>query len=1556
MKQLKKDAIAVIGMSCRFSQIDNLEDFWNVLSEGKSVIEKISNDRWNHDELFDPNPDTPLKTNQDSGALLKDINHFDPYFFHVSPKEAIEMSPSQKLMMELAWESYENSSLTKDDFYGSKTGVYIGNIWADFEHLRKVRKSEINNFSAMGQSSNIIANRISYYFGLTGPSLVLDTGCSSSLVALMLAVQSLRDGSSNMCIAGGVNHLIDQDEYVYLSKFGGLSSKGKCSAFDADADGFVRGEGAGLVLLKRLEDAEKDGDKILGVIRGGAVTNNGFNVNMPATSRSGQVEVLTEAYEDAGVEPSDVDYIEAHGTGTKQGDPTETGALGEFFGANRSDDAALWVGSVKTNLGHCESSSGIAGVIKTVLALKNHTLPRNLNFNKPNPKIDFKTLKLRVPTENVVLEKANNGTLKAGVSSYGWGGTNVHIVFEEYKAKEVVEAKAVNPDSTFYLPLSAHSPKALIDYSQRYKAMLQQPSLFENLADFCAASAYRKTDFEYKKMFWGKTLEDITKQLDGFKGADQKAIKPVKGNKDKVVFVFPGQGAQWFGMGKELYENEPVFKQSIDKCDKAFSKYADWSLIEEIFATEEDSKLKNINVIQPYLFAMQVALSELWMSKGVQPSAVVGHSMGEVGAAYIAGALSIDDAANVICTRSILMNTLSGQGGAMAVTELSADEAEAIVNQYDGKISLAVQNSPKSTVLAGDNDIIQEILEDLTAKNLFCRQVKVDVASHSPQMDSIKDELFDRVKSVSPQKNELVIYSTVKNQIFDGLDMDADYWRSNLRGTVQFASVTEKLLNDGYEVFVEVSPHSVLSTAIKECAEHFNFNNVSVIGSLHRENPSMEEFATNFGLLYEAGYAVNWENIYGTQYNKNIELPAYPFQRENYEIEDLSSHFESGSDTVNSHPFLGSPIKLAESDVHYWESKLSLYSTPYLAHHQVNENAVFPGGFYVEMILSAIKQIDNDRIYSIEDLRFVQSIEIFNNEPVSIQVKIESEQGACTQFKVFKKVGDNQNWELTCFGALNAMTEATQKEYTELANVETTLDKSAVYSSFNNLGVTFKEYFQNVQEMAIAGDEVRAKVNLTDTSFYRKELFSASPILFDNCFHPLFAKAFSSVSDNTIKTTFVEGLESIRFCKEFNFEGEFYVAANLAPIVTEGNDNVFVIKGDIAVYDDNKDLLFELKGAQAKVIDTGIERAEDDEADGDIRMKVLNESDAKQRLAIINDYMLNLVAEAAKASPDQLDLSMTFKNMGIDSLTIVQLRNIIEKQFDIKISIKMFHEFPSIDAFSQILNELIISEDNIPMIDSTVNTKGWLIKQPLSGETKQQLFVFHDAGGSIRLFEPWTSVLDDSTELIMIQLPGRDNRTDETPVSDINELMDNLLPLMNEAIDKPFSIYGHSMGGLVAFEAARRLQYQYGHVAQELIVSGTPCLKGFVNEFVNNIFESQYTDEQWLSLLTSGNDTGLSLENDLVKEMLNTLRNDFKLIHNYQYEQGDKLKCTVTALHAIDDDRVNIEDVKKWPSETEKSFELFEVKGGHNFVYDTPEVAPQIVSERLARCLVEAEA
>ncbi|MFT3738025.1 MAG: alpha/beta fold hydrolase [Breznakibacter sp.] len=1549
-KNASYQAVAVIGISCRFPQANTPEELWQLLFEGKSVIDKIPSDRWNIQDYYDPDPNAPGKTNQNMGAFLENIHHFDPYFFNVSPKEAIEMNPSQKVMMELAWELYESSSLKKEQFYGSKTGVYIGNIWADFEHLRKMRKTEINNFSAIGQSSNIIANRISYHFGLTGPSLVIDTGCSSSLVALMLSIQSLRDHSSDLCIAGGVNHMLDPEEYVYLAKFGGLSSKGKCSAFDAEADGFVRGEGAGAVLLKRLEDAERDGDKIYAVIRGGAITNNGFNVNMPATSKEGQIDVLAQAYCDAGVSPADVDFVEAHGTGTRLGDPVETSALGEFFAGERKSDTPLLVGSVKTNLGHCESSSGIAGVLKTILAFRHRTFPKNINFNTPNPEIDFKGWNLKVPTENIVCTNDTGKKLVAGVSSYGWGGTNVHVVLEEYRPKGQTDPAPNGEHGFLFLPLSARTPKALQEYAAKYARFLKNATQSSSLLDICATTAVQKADFEYKKMFFGKNADEITGQLNDLQNLSSSQVKPQKtGENAKVVFVFPGQGAQWLGMGKELYEKEPAFKSAIDECETAFAKYVDWSLIDEINAAKENSQLHRINVIQPYLFAMQIALARLWMAKGIMPASVAGHSMGEVAAAYTAGALSMDDAANIICTRSILMNTLSGQGGAMAVTELDKQQAEELVAKHHGKISLAVLNSPKSTVLAGDTQIIESILADLTERNLFCRQVKVDVASHSPQMDLIKDQLYEKVQNITPGKAYLAIYSTVRNQKLNGDEMDADYWRSNLRNTVLFSSVTQQLLADGHHIFIEVSPHPVLGTAMHECAEHLQHSNVSIVASLHRDYPSSDELAKNIGLAYESGYPIDWDKLYQTSRIKHIDLPSYPLQKENYEIKDLSAHFENGKSSSSAHPLIGNRIKLADADSYYWESKISLYNLPYLAHHQVNGTAVFPGGFYIEMIHAATKQVDPQGQYVIQNLEFVQSVELTEHEAVQMQMKIDSLNGKLANFKMFKQL-DGDQWEMVCNGNLQQAQVQMSHRYALPNSIPIKFDKTDIYNSFRKLGVTFRETFQNIEKFDIHEDVVYAMINLSENEAHKPDQYTIPPMLLDNCLHPLFGKAFAEVDDKTVKITFVQEIKQIKIGNITSDSQLYYTKTKLYPLQTDESRHTISVMGDISVYDHDYKLVMELTGAHAKIIDTLTERTETvDTSTMNILDLVMDEHDDAKRKRIVENYLIDLVAEASKASPDQLDTTMTFKNMGIDSLTTVQLRNLIEKQFKVKLSIKLFYQYPSIEGFANILVKLVKEQLSDASFTENNPSNKWLSVQRPNPEASAILFLFHDAGGSIRLFENWGMFIDASIEMVTVQLPGRDDRTDEPLSNNLDDILTELLPIMSKKIDKPFFVYGHSMGGLMAFEAVRRLQNEFGKQARELVVSGTPSLKGYVNHFVDRIFDQSYSDLQLLSLITGPENNQFDPGNDAVKGLVKILRSDFELIHAYRYREMPKLNCRVTAIHAQHDDRVNLDDVKQWQAQTTGAFAYFLAEGGHNFVHTDAKAAAQIVNASILK-------
>ena len=572
------EPIAIVGVACRFPGAPNPQAFWKLLAEGRDAIREISDERWDHQAYYSEEPGAAGKTRQKHGAFLERIHEFDPFFFNISPREAAEMNPAQMLALELAWEAMEDSSIPFHQLEKSNTGVYMGACWYDYERLRMEKNATTTQHTALGQATNLIANRISYTFGFRGPSFVLDTGCSASLFALHLACQDLRNGTTEFAMAGGVNILQDPSMYVVMTHFGALSPDGKCFSFDARGNGYVRGEGAGMLLLKRLSDAEQSGDKIYAIIRGSALNNNGYNQNLPATSISGQVEVLQKTYQAAGVDPAAVHYVEAHGTGTRVGDPTETKALGEVLGKGREAGRPLHIGSVKTNIGHLEGAAGIAGLIKVVMAMQHKKLPKNLNFEHPNPEIPFQELNLKVQQ---TLEgwplAGDDEPMLAGVNAFGWGGTNAHVVLQEYRPQQQKPSNQHLADKSAYLlPLSAKSEEALRDLVKAYHHTLVEKVNGSRLgfAELCAASAIKRPQFEYRMAITATTKQEMLAQLQEF--AEQaEELLPVEEwpASRKTVFVFPGQGGQWLGMGKALYAAEPVFKQAIDACAEAFSRY-----------------------------------------------------------------------------------------------------------------------------------------------------------------------------------------------------------------------------------------------------------------------------------------------------------------------------------------------------------------------------------------------------------------------------------------------------------------------------------------------------------------------------------------------------------------------------------------------------------------------------------------------------------------------------------------------------------------------------------------------------------------------------------------------------------------------------------------------------------------------------------------------------------------------------------------------------------------------------------------------------------------------
>jgi amino acid adenylation domain-containing protein len=755
--------VAIVGMACRFPGADGPEAFWKLLREGIDAIGEVPAGRWSLGTYYDADPGVPGKMNTRWGGFLDQVDGFDAPFFGISAREAIQMDPQQRLFLELAWEALEDAGIPAGQLQGTRTGVFAGAMWSDYARL--LRDAEgIAAHSATGQDVSIIAARVSYALGLQGPSLAVNTACSSSLVAVHLACQSLQRGESSVAIAGGVNLLIAPESTVAMSKFGAMSGDGRSKAFDARANGYVRGEGAGIVVLKPLAAAIADGDRVYGVIVGSAVNNDGFSNGLTAPNPRAQEDVLREAYANAGVATERVDYVEAHGTGTILGDPIEANALGAVLGGGRTAEGRLLIGSVKTNIGHLEAAAGMAGLIKVMLAMQHGTIPASLHFLSPNPHIAFDPLGLRVPAEATPWPQREDGAI-AGVSSFGFGGTNSHVVLRQWRVAGPMAASGEEPAG------------------------------------------------------------------------------PAAG----PVFVFPGQGGQWLGMGRELMETEPMFRAVLERVERAMEPYVTWGLRRELLAGEGESNLRRLDVVQPVLFAVQVALAGLWRALGIVPAAVVGHSMGEVAAAHVAGVLSLDDAARIICRRSQLLARLAGTG-AMGMVELTEGAAAEAIRGYEGRVSIAANNGPAATVIAGDPAAVREVLAGLEGAGVFCRAINVDVASHSPHVDGLCGELREVLEGIRPAPAQVPMYSTVTGERADGREMGAEYWCRNLREPVRFAQTVGLLGAEGRALFLEVNPHPILSRAVEDSAA-----GAVALASGRREESEREVFAETLGVLRSRG-------------------------------------------------------------------------------------------------------------------------------------------------------------------------------------------------------------------------------------------------------------------------------------------------------------------------------------------------------------------------------------------------------------------------------------------------------------------------------------------------------------------------------------------------------------------------------------------------------------------------------------------------------------------------------------------------------------------------------
>ena len=874
------EPIAIVGMSCRFPGGSTTpEAFWNLLTNRVDAISEVPADRWDAAALYDADAAAPGKVATKWGGFIDGIADFDPYVFGISPREAARMDPQQRLWLEVAWEAFEHAGLTLEALAGSQTGVFLGlhSHSSDYFWMQLREPARMDAFTGPGNAHNIAAGRLAYLLDLRGPALTIDTACSSSLVAAHMACQSLRAGDCRVALVGGVNALLSPIWSIPLSRMQMLSPTGRCRAFDASADGFVRSEGAGAVVLKRLSDAVADEDNILAVIRGSAVNQDGRTNGITAPNGLAQRALLRAALANAGVPPAAVTHVETHGTGTALGDPIEFEALAEVLGEGRPQGRPCWIGAVKSNLGHLEGAAGIAGLIKVVLALQHRAVPPVVHFSQLNAHIAVDGRGFPVPTR--VEPWTGDGPLTAGVSSFGWSGTNAHLIVEEAPARQ---QSAAPEQAVLVLPLSARSPEALAAQADRYRAFLAAGAGGATIDAVCRTAALRRTHHDHRLAVAGESLEDIETALASLVGGDAAwtvqtgRVRP--GRKPTLVFAFTGQGPQWRGMGLDLIGRVPAAREIVERCDAIVREIAGWSLIDALGA--EPSRLDHTDVAQPAIFAVQAAIVTALRTWGVEPACVVGHSLGEIAAAWCAGALSLEDAMRVAVNRGRLMEQATGSGRMVSV-ERSVHDIGAVLDDWRG-LAIGAVNGPDSTVLSGETSAVEAAVAKLKAAGAEVRYLPVQYAFHSEQMTAAARELDSALTGLTPRATAIPMISTVTGTVCAGTDLVAAYWRRNVRETVRFADAISSLALDA-PVFVEIGPHPALRQAIAASAAAAD---PVVVHSLHRGRDGYASLRGVLGSLYAAGWPLDWRRLNPGR-AEPVSLPTYAWQRERFWLDHV---------------------------------------------------------------------------------------------------------------------------------------------------------------------------------------------------------------------------------------------------------------------------------------------------------------------------------------------------------------------------------------------------------------------------------------------------------------------------------------------------------------------------------------------------------------------------------------------------------------------------------------------------------------------------------------------
>jgi acyl transferase domain-containing protein len=978
------EPIAIVGIGCRFpGGITSPDALWRLVEEGRDALGGFPEDRgWDFDDL---RGEGRGRSESLEGGFLDRVADFDAGFFGISPREAQAMDPQQRVLLETAWESLEHAGIDPLSLRGSRTGVFVGTTGQDYTELVTKAGADADAHAATGILASVLSGRISYSLGLEGPSVTVDTGCSSSLVTLQSATQALRNGECSLALAGGVTVMTTPGPFAEFTRQGGLAPDGRCKSFAEAADGTGWGEGAAILVVERLSDAQRNGHDVLAVIRGSAVNSDGASNGITAPNGLSQQRVIKAALANAGLSPADIDAVEGHGTGTTLGDPIEAQALLAAYGPGRDPERPLWIGSVKSNLAHTQGAAGAAGVIKMVMAMRHGVLAPTLHVDAPTSHVDWSGGGVAVTAERMPWPETGRPR-RAGVSSFGISGTNAHVILEQAPA---VAKPAELPAAESTLPwlVSGRTERGLRAQARNLLAHLAETP--QEPADTAFSLATTRASLERRAVVVGtgpELLAGLRAIADG-----EPATGLTTGGTSRprgAVLVFPGQGSQWIGMGAELLEGSPAFAERIAECEEALRPFTDWSLTAVLRGDEDAADLARVDVAQPALWAMMVSLAAVWRAHGVEPSAVIGHSQGEIAAACVAGGLSLSDGARIVAVRSqAIARTLSGHGGMVSVAANHEDVLTRL-ERWDGRVSVAAVNGPSTVVVSGDPGALGELIASCEAEGVRAKKIAVDYASHSAHVDALRDELASTLAPIKPQSSEIPFFSTVTGDWIDTAELDATYWFTNLRGTVQLEVAVRALLRHGHDVFIEASPHPVLATGLQDTIDSAGAAEAVVLGSLRRDDGGRARLLTALAQAHVNGVRVDWRELVAG--GRRVELPTYAFQRERHWLdvhEESANPADLGLELAD-HPMLGAALGRADGDGVVLTGKIGLKSHSWLGDHMVLGSVVVPDTAFVEWAIRAGDEVGRTVV---DELTVHRPLVLGERESVQVQVVVDAD-------------------------------------------------------------------------------------------------------------------------------------------------------------------------------------------------------------------------------------------------------------------------------------------------------------------------------------------------------------------------------------------------------------------------------------------------------------------------------------------------------------------------------------------------------------------------------------